>query len=212
MTKSIELKCGGTAEKNGAAWVLRAPNGCGDANEWAAVAADELGGGVASRALYGEHFVCEDYEALAEYLGGVCADGWAEQGTVNDSARAASWETTDADELWFRDAIGLRDFDDETAADLRARFHIGFVARCTAIEKSVLTVDGVVLGRDITSLDELAQAIEANAEELIDVGADLSRLPRFGGEEPEDTTGIWSWDEMRLLVGDGPGVLQVVPR
>lgn len=28
-------------------------------------------------------------------------------------------------------------------------------------------------------------------------------LPTFGGEEPESTIGVWSWDEDRLLVGEG---------
>lgn len=30
---------------------------------------------------------------------------------------------------------------------------------------------------------------------------DWTSLPTFGGEEPANTRGIWSWDETRLLVG-----------
>lgn len=30
---------------------------------------------------------------------------------------------------------------------------------------------------------------------------DWTTLPTFGGVEPRDTSGVWSWDETRLLVG-----------
>ena len=32
---------------------------------------------------------------------------------------------------------------------------------------------------------------------------DLTSLPTFGGDEPSDTTGIWSWDADSLLIGEG---------
>ena len=35
-------------------------------------------------------------------------------------------------------------------------------------------------------------------------GIVLSELPTFGGDEPSDTCEVWSWDETRLLVGNGP--------
>ncbi len=33
---------------------------------------------------------------------------------------------------------------------------------------------------------------------------DTTSLPTFGGPEPADTQGVWSWDEERLLVGTCP--------
>lgn len=36
-------------------------------------------------------------------------------------------------------------------------------------------------------------------------GIDISDLPVFGGEEPADTDGVWSWDATRLLADDGDG-------
>ena len=37
-------------------------------------------------------------------------------------------------------------------------------------------------------------------------------LPTFGGPEPDDTSGVWSWDETRLLVGSCIDDLRIVPR
>lgn len=41
---------------------------------------------------------------------------------------------------------------------------------------------------------------------------DWSNLPTFGGPEPENTLGVWSWDPTRLLVGEGTNDLKIVPR
>lgn len=38
-----------------------------------------------------------------------------------------------------------------------------------------------------------------------------AELPTFGGPEPEDTMGVWSWDESRLIVGEGDN-LEIVTR
>lgn len=46
------------------------------------------------------------------------------------------------------------------------------------------------------------QAAEDAIYEM-DLGADLDGLPTFGGSVPKDTMAIWSWDEGRLLVGEG---------
>lgn len=43
-------------------------------------------------------------------------------------------------------------------------------------------------------------------------GIDWASLPTFGGDEPADTTEIWSWDETRLLVGESAATLQIVNR
>lgn len=37
-------------------------------------------------------------------------------------------------------------------------------------------------------------------------------LPTFDGDEPTNTSGVWSWDADRLLVGEGRADLQIVPR
>jgi len=34
---------------------------------------------------------------------------------------------------------------------------------------------------------------------------DMTSLPTFGGEEPANMTGVWSWDETSFLVGDDIG-------
>jgi hypothetical protein len=45
------------------------------------------------------------------------------------------------------------------------------------------------------NLDELFKSIKKGEIEL------SPQLPVFGGSEPESTSGVWSWDETRLLVG-----------
>lgn len=51
------------------------------------------------------------------------------------------------------------------------------------------------------SLDELLDLLEEIDSEMLGY-CDLPGLPTFGGAEPRDTAGIWSWDETRLLVDD----------
>jgi len=41
---------------------------------------------------------------------------------------------------------------------------------------------------------------------------DWSSLPTFGGPEPRDTSGVWSWDATHLLVGTCVDDLKIVPR
>jgi len=40
----------------------------------------------------------------------------------------------------------------------------------------------------------------------------LCDLPTFGGPDPADTSGIWSWDETRLLLTDGQGGFEIRDR
>ena len=57
---------------------------------------------------------------------------------------------------------------------------------------------------EATSLGELCEVFNAYEDEswkLTDI-VDMSSLPTFGGTEPEQTCGIWSWDETRLMVQD----------
>lgn len=52
-------------------------------------------------------------------------------------------------------------------------------------------------------LDDLRAALnhaDRTGWALNEIGVDLTKLPRFGGVEPQDTTGIWSWDEGRFLI------------
>jgi hypothetical protein len=51
--------------------------------------------------------------------------------------------------------------------------------------------------KGVNSLDELAELLTQAAEVGVEVNFDL---PTFGGEEPADTDGVWSWDADRLLV------------
>ena len=58
------------------------------------------------------------------------------------------------------------------------------------------------------NLDELLAAVKAGKYHD-DV---MHELPVFGGSEPRDTSGIWSWDETRLLVGTWDDDMKIVPR
>jgi len=53
--------------------------------------------------------------------------------------------------------------------------------------------------------------LEAEALEHT-LGRAMAGLPNFGGEEPSDTSGVWSWNETHLLVGDGYADLGIVSR
>ena len=37
-------------------------------------------------------------------------------------------------------------------------------------------------------------------------------LPVYGGEEPNDTERVWSWDSTRLIIGTCPGDVEIVTR
>lgn len=41
---------------------------------------------------------------------------------------------------------------------------------------------------------------------------DWTSLPTFGGDEPRNTFGIWSWDATRVLVGEDARYLRIVDR
>lgn len=53
---------------------------------------------------------------------------------------------------------------------------------------------------DLDELRDALNCIEVNCDEVVRGDIDYSDLPTFGGVEPADTTGIWSWDETRLLI------------
>jgi len=41
---------------------------------------------------------------------------------------------------------------------------------------------------------------------------DATSLPTYGGTEPRNTSGVWSWDAARLLVGTCASDMRLVPR
>lgn len=65
----------------------------------------------------------------------------------------------------------------------------------------------------ITDLDDLYQKMLNNHPSTLDrFGQWSSDLPNFGGEEPDDTDGVWSWDETRLIIGEFAGNLEIITR
>ena len=66
------------------------------------------------------------------------------------------------------------------------------------------------------NLDELTSRLNYHNKEGInfkEIGVDLTSLPTFGGDDPEDTEDIWSWDDTRLMVtGDSVDLFQIVDR
>jgi hypothetical protein len=62
-----------------------------------------------------------------------------------------------------------------------------------------------------TTLNDLAIALVDATRIGADEAIDWANLPTFGGNEPSDTFGVWSWDANSLLVGEGSD-LEIVPR
>jgi hypothetical protein len=64
------------------------------------------------------------------------------------------------------------------------------------------------------NLSGLLEAILAIRQEDQSIEFDkiMERLPTFGGEEPAETDGIWSWDRDNLLVSNGAGDLAIIDR
>lgn len=54
----------------------------------------------------------------------------------------------------------------------------------------------------LCELRDILNSYEEPEDEQIElcVEVDLTSLPTFGGEEPANTLGVWSWDEKHLLV------------
>lgn len=64
-----------------------------------------------------------------------------------------------------------------------------------------------------TNLEELLDALIERAAWTLDRHGDWSTdLPTFGGEEPDNTDGIWSWSDHYLLVGTCADDLEIVDR
>lgn len=60
-------------------------------------------------------------------------------------------------------------------------------------------VDFSTVVPDISSLENLRDVLNARALN----GFDVSSLPTFGGDTPEDTHEVYSWDEENVLIWDG---------
>ena len=58
------------------------------------------------------------------------------------------------------------------------------------------------------NLDELLAAMRAGE---IDENA-FASLPTFGGEEPRNTNGVWSWNATHVLVGEGKNDFAILDR
>ena len=58
----------------------------------------------------------------------------------------------------------------------------------------------------VQTLTELMDAVQDGRVELTD------EMPDFGGEAPDCTAGVWSWDATHLLVGTHAGDLEMVTR
>ncbi len=79
----------------------------------------------------------------------------------------------------------------------------------TASNLSELLVALNAAGDEISRL----QAEGEDAGALIgDYGRALEDCATFGGDEPDDTAGIWSWDDQQVIVGEGWGGLRLVAR
>jgi len=72
---------------------------------------------------------------------------------------------------------------------------------------------GLLISLDsITSLTSLCEVLNEHRLYLREAGADMSRLPTFGGDTPLCTEGVWSWDPTRKLVQSASGDFVIVSR
>jgi len=65
---------------------------------------------------------------------------------------------------------------------------------------------------DLDELLDILQRLKETMHAQDFANLNLANLPTFGGATPNDTTGIWSWDEDRLLVGSSVGGMTVTNR
>ncbi|MBN8465064.1 hypothetical protein JYJ95_00965 [Corallococcus exiguus] len=70
--------------------------------------------------------------------------------------------------------------------------------------------DGASESGPLRNLEDLTAVLQRWGHGL--EGLPWSELPTFGGEAPRETEGVWSWDATRLLVGDRPDVVRLLPR
>lgn len=58
------------------------------------------------------------------------------------------------------------------------------------------------------TLDELAEMMRSGQIFRFDDGT----LPIFGGDEPTDTCGVWSWDATHVIVGNCADNIEIITR
>jgi hypothetical protein len=70
----------------------------------------------------------------------------------------------------------------------------------------------ILKAKDIRDLHHFLCLFENECREIEDADVEnelafrkveITQLPTFGGPAPEDTTGVWSWNEDELLTGEG---------
>ena len=76
--------------------------------------------------------------------------------------------------------------------------------RAVCLAKTLLELrDALITARDgLREYNDRLCYTRSHHEVKIDEWIDLTELKTFGGVEPKDTAGIWSWDDKHLLVGD----------
>ena len=62
------------------------------------------------------------------------------------------------------------------------------------------------------NLQSLCEAMRNDAAETLDNDGWRTDLPTFGGVEPVDTNGVWSWDATHLIVGTCNEDLEIIER
>ena len=66
---------------------------------------------------------------------------------------------------------------------------------------------------DAENLDELLEIIKQWSDVAdSEIYFKSASLPTFGGDEPKNTSGIWSWDETRLMTGECFSDFEIVER
>ena len=86
---------------------------------------------------------------------------------------------------------------------------IGGARNLTELHQALIAVEDKLCCAEAVDDGASDTPLCVRVDELIDV----TSLPTFGGEEPRDTMGIWSWDETHLLVGEGSwSECTIVPR
>ena len=90
--------------------------------------------------------------------------------------------------------------EDEPAVSPRWSMYVEYEGFTRHITDTVTHDDVLALTR---SLDELAQFIDLMCEYNGLEHVSLDKLPTFGGPEPDDTLGVYSWDRARVLYLEG---------
>lgn len=147
------------------------------------------------------------------------ASGWIERGGVSDDDALVA---RDADRLtraeidYLSATPRVRGLIDEALADAGGDWEDEPEIYASTVERVMRAHPWVATP---TTLDDLLDAMRSHAdwsgcEHDSDGRQDWTELPTYGGEAPDDTSGVWSWDVDRLLVNslDSLRVVDIVPR